>query len=66
MIQSFPVPLDILGLSLRLPGADDLQALWSLLDQGKSAVQDISPPDRWRPERFLSTDAQARGTTYTF
>ncbi|MBX9750975.1 MAG: SDR family NAD(P)-dependent oxidoreductase [Roseococcus sp.] len=66
MLLSLPTPLDILGLSLRLPGADDLEALWSLLESGGSAVQDVSPPERWRAERFLSQDAKARGTTYTF
>lgn len=66
MILNFPVPLDILGLAVRLPGASDLRALWALLEAGGSAVRDISPPDRWRPERFLSPDASARGTAYTF
>jgi acyl transferase domain-containing protein/NADPH:quinone reductase-like Zn-dependent oxidoreductase/acyl carrier protein len=66
LILNFPAPLDILGLAARLPGAEDLRALWSLLEAGGSAVRDISPADRWRPERFLSPDATARGTTYTF
>ncbi|MBS7791179.1 SDR family NAD(P)-dependent oxidoreductase [Roseococcus sp. SDR] len=66
MILNFPVPLDILGLAVRLPGAGDLRALWSLLEAGGSAVRDISPADRWRPERFLSPDTTARGTAYTF
>ena len=66
MIQTFPSPLDLLGLSLRLPGADGLEALWSVLDGRQSTVRDGSPPGRWRPERFLSADRQARGTTYTF
>ncbi len=66
MLLSLPTPLEILGLSLRLPGADDLDALWSLLEAGGSSVQDISPPDRWRAERFLSRDAKAPGTTYSF
>ncbi len=66
MILNFPAPLDILGLAARLPGAPDLRSLWALLEAGGSAVQDISPADRWRPERFLSTDTTARGTAYTF
>ncbi|MCA3297787.1 MAG: SDR family NAD(P)-dependent oxidoreductase [Roseomonas sp.] len=66
MLLSLPIPLDILGLSLRLPGADDLEVLWRLLEDGGSAVQDVSPPGRWRAERFLSRDTKARGTTYTF
>lgn len=66
MILNFPAPLDILGLAARLPGAADLRALWALLEAGGSAVRDVSPPDRWRPERFLSPDTTARGTAYTF
>lgn len=66
MLLSLPIPLNILGLSLRLPGADDLEALWTLLESGGSAVQDTSPPERWRAERFLSRDPKALGTTYTF
>ena len=66
LILNFPAPLDILGLAARLPGAADLRALWALLEAGGSAVRDISPADRWRPERFLSTDTTARGTAYTF
>ncbi len=66
MILNLPTPLNILGLAVRLPGAENLQELWALLEAGGSSVQDISPPDRWRPERFLSTDPGARGTAYTF
>jgi phthiocerol/phenolphthiocerol synthesis type-I polyketide synthase C len=59
-------PLGVLGLAVRLPGAGDLDALWSLLEAGRCAVSDHAPPDRWRPERFISPDRDARGTAYTF
>lgn len=59
-------PLAILGLAIRLPGASDLDALRSLLAAGRCSVSDHAPPDRWRPERFLSPDRSARGTAYTF
>jgi len=66
MIQSFHAPLEILGLSLRLPGAADLSGLWSILDSRTCTVQDTVPAGRWRAERFLSPDHRARGHSYTF
>jgi len=66
MIQSFHQPLEILGLSLRLPGAADLAGLWSILDSATCTVQDTVPAGRWRAERFLSPDHRARGHSYTF
>jgi len=66
LILTLPKPLQILGLSLRLPGAGDEAELWSLLEAGLCVVQDVSPEGRWRPERFLSRDKHARGMTYSF
>ncbi|NGM24068.1 SDR family NAD(P)-dependent oxidoreductase [Roseomonas stagni] len=58
--------LDVLGLAARLPGAPGLDAFWTALLQGRCTVSDSVPAGRWRPERFLSPDRAARGTTYTF
>jgi acyl transferase domain-containing protein/NADPH:quinone reductase-like Zn-dependent oxidoreductase/acyl carrier protein len=59
-------PLGILGLATRLPGAPDIDALWSVLDEQRSTVTDRPPPDRWHPERFLNPNPRVRGATYTF
>jgi acyl transferase domain-containing protein len=59
-------PLGILGLAVRLPGAPDLGALWSVLEEQRSTVTDRPPPDRWHPERFLNPNPRVRGATYTF
>jgi hypothetical protein len=59
-------PIAVLGAGARLPGANGLQELWSVLAEGRCTVQDAPPPDRWRPERFLNQDPQARGCAYSF
>ncbi|MEJ2622479.1 MAG: beta-ketoacyl synthase N-terminal-like domain-containing protein, partial [Candidatus Thiodiazotropha sp.] len=36
----------VIGLSCRFPGADNLQAYWRLLSEGRSAIASV-PPERW-------------------
>lgn len=66
MITVPDAPLGILGLATRLPGAADMGALWSVLEEQRSTVTDRPPPDRWHPERFLNPNPRVRGATYTF
>jgi phthiocerol/phenolphthiocerol synthesis type-I polyketide synthase C len=42
-------PIAIIGMACRLPGADDPQALWQLLIEGRDALSPV-PPDRWVPQ----------------
>ncbi|WP_435604209.1 type I polyketide synthase [Streptomyces sp. bgisy130] len=42
-------PIAVIGLSCRLPGAADPDALWELLRDGRSAVTE-APADRWTTE----------------
>ena len=35
------VPLAIVGMACRLPGADDLDAFWKMLVEGRTAVEDL-------------------------
>ncbi|MEU9487612.1 type I polyketide synthase [Streptomyces decoyicus] len=42
-------PIAVIGLSCRLPGAADPDALWQLLRDGRSAVTE-APADRWPAE----------------
>nr|WP_314073712.1 SDR family NAD(P)-dependent oxidoreductase [uncultured Roseococcus sp.] len=58
--------LTILGLATRLPGAANLDELWSVLADRRSTIRNAPPVGRWRSERFLSPDRQARGMAYTF
>ncbi|MGB1027925.1 MAG: polyketide synthase, partial [Rhodospirillaceae bacterium] len=36
----------IIGLSVRFPGAEDLEAFWSLLSEGRSGITEV-PAERW-------------------
>ncbi|MET0322347.1 MAG: beta-ketoacyl synthase N-terminal-like domain-containing protein, partial [Duganella sp.] len=66
----------VVGMSCRLPGADDIDAFWRLLAEGRSAIADV-PAQRWTgvttrhaglmtnvtdfdPAYFLLTDNDAR------
>jgi acyl transferase domain-containing protein/acyl carrier protein len=40
------VPLAVIGMSCRLPGADNLEEYWQLLRNGVSAISEL-PPDRF-------------------
>nr|QBF51754.1 type I polyketide synthase [Streptomyces caniferus] len=42
-------PIAVIGLSCRLPGAADPDALWRLLREGRSALTE-APADRWTTE----------------
>ncbi|XZE56204.1 beta-ketoacyl synthase N-terminal-like domain-containing protein [Planctomycetaceae bacterium SH139] len=54
-------PIAIVGVGLRMPGGiNDLDSLWRMLLEGRSAVGGV-PPDRWNQERFYHTDASASG-----
>ena len=54
----------IVGRSCRLPGAPSVEALWTLLSEGRCAVTRI-PDDRWSLDRLLHPKAE-RGRTYTW
>ena len=41
-----PDPVAIIGLGMRLPGAEDLDGFWSHLAAGRSLITEV-PPERW-------------------
>src|SRR6185312_4643139 len=45
----------VIGASCRLPQAQDPQAFWRLLCQGRSAVGEV-PADRWDPGALAEAD----------
>ena len=45
-------PIAIVGMACRLPGADDVEAWWELLREGRDAVSDV-PADRWNASAYL-------------
>ena len=62
--QALKEPLAIVGMGCRLPGAQNLNAYWQLLSEGREAVTEI-PGDRWSVESYYSSDPEAPGKMYT-
>nr|ALD83703.1 tAT polyketide synthase [Sorangium cellulosum] len=52
----------IIGISGRFPGADDVEAFWRNLADGKDAVREIS---RWDPARYYDPDPGAPEKSYS-
>jgi acyl transferase domain-containing protein len=57
-------PLAIIGMAVRLPGADDLDAYWRLVVEGRSAIGEL-PPERLDRELFFDPAKGVRGRTYS-
>lgn len=57
--------LAVVGQALRLPGAENPDALWCLLQSGQSSVRDY-PTGRWPIERALHLRRTEPGFSYTF
>src|SRR5262249_42500271 len=56
-------PIAIIGMSCRMPGADDLAAFWRLLSGGVDAIREV-PCDRWDLDRYYDPSPDAPGTIY--
>ncbi|CAM5620495.1 Polyketide synthase OS=Streptomyces viridochromogenes OX=1938 GN=ACM01_26010 PE=4 SV=1 [Streptomyces viridochromogenes] len=54
----------IISMACRLPGADDPDALWRLLDEGREAVGDV-PAGRWDTQDLYDPDPEATGRAYS-
>ncbi|WP_218776441.1 type I polyketide synthase, partial [Streptomyces viridochromogenes] len=54
----------IVSMACRLPGADDPDALWRLLDEGREAVGDV-PAGRWDTQDLYDPDPEATGRAYS-
>lgn len=48
-------PIAIVGIACRLPGANNLEELWNLLIENKTAISDI-PRDRWNSEEYYAKE----------
>lgn len=57
------VPLAIVGMACRFPGADNLDAFWSLLVDGRCAIGPL-PPDRLYRATEFAEAKDAFGKTY--
>ena len=58
------VPVAIVGMACRLPGAANLEEYWQLISQGKSAVGEV-PSDRLNREIYFDPAKGTRGKTYS-
>ncbi|UVM52811.1 amino acid adenylation domain-containing protein [Pseudomonas sp. B21-015] len=50
----------IIGIAGRYPDADDLEAFWQNLSQGKNSIGEI-PPERWDWRDYYSTNRRVSG-----
>ncbi len=58
------IPLAIVGMACRLPGADDVQQFWEMLVQGRCAVANL-PQQRLDAQLYFDPDKGARNRCYT-
>ncbi len=59
-----PFPVAIVGMSCRLPGANDIGQFWELLRSGRDAVSEV-PRDRWDVDWYFHPDPTRPGRVYT-
>ncbi|MBF0288094.1 MAG: type I polyketide synthase [SAR324 cluster bacterium] len=58
-------PIAIIGMGCRFPGgANNPEAFWDLLKEGKDVITEI-PPDRWDIEEFYDPEPDTPGKMYT-
>ncbi len=57
-------PLAIIGMSCRLPGADDLDQFWHLLRTGGSGIAEL-PPDRFDRQLYYHPKKGTRNKSYS-
>src|SRR5690348_9280291 len=57
------IPLAIIGMGCRLPGAENLEQYWRLIVEGRSAIQEV-PPDRLDQGLYFNPEKGIRGKTY--
>ncbi|MBB4730094.1 non-ribosomal peptide synthetase, partial [Xanthomonas arboricola] len=65
-MRPLPVVRDdiaIIGMSGRYPGADDLDAFWHNLREGRDTVDEV-PAERWDHFRYLDDERGSIGKTY--
>ncbi len=59
-----PQDIAIIGIGLRIPGANNQEEYWELLINGRSAIRPVAP-GRWSDDEHVNTDANALHATYT-
>ncbi|WP_244273332.1 type I polyketide synthase, partial [Pseudovibrio sp. POLY-S9] len=64
-LSEFCCVLEIVGLSVRVPGASSKEELWNLLCSKRNSISEI-PADRWSHFRYLHPRISEPGKAYTF
>lgn len=59
-----PEPLAVVGMAVRLPGADDLDAYWNLILEGRTAIGPL-PESRLDREAYFDSRKGRIGRTYS-
>src|SRR5580704_12562974 len=57
-------PIAIVGVGLRLPGADNESSLWQMLADGVDAISEV-PGDRWDLDAYYDPDPDKPGKMNT-
>lgn len=58
------IPLAIVGMACRLPGADSIDQYWDLIRSGRCAIDEL-PNDRFQRELYYNSEKGTRGKSYT-
>ncbi len=62
--RALALPIAVVGMSCRFPGASDPHAFWSLLRGGGDAIREV-PPERWDLERWYAPEPGRPGKMQT-
>ena len=57
-------PIAVVALDGRFPGAEDAEAFWALLREGRDAIRDV-PAERWDAQALFDPDPKAPGKVAT-
>lgn len=57
-------PVAIVGMGCRVPGADNVEALWELLKNGREAVSEV-PSQRWDIDAYYESEPGTPFKTYS-
>ncbi|MCA9116185.1 MAG: polyketide synthase, partial [Planctomycetaceae bacterium] len=64
MVHAADIPLAIVGMSARLPGAETLDDFWKLLIEGRTELGEL-PPERFNPALAYDPHKSKRNRSYT-
>ncbi|HET6423693.1 MAG TPA: polyketide synthase, partial [Planctomycetaceae bacterium] len=63
-LMPYEMPIAVVGLGCRLPGADDLSAYWKLISEGRSGIIEL-PPEKLDQSLLFDPEKGKLGRTYS-